>query len=246
VNASARTRRPQAGDQSWTPAARPGRPRSEQVERAVFAAVDLLMAQGMGPANLTVERIAATAGVGKSTIYRRWAGKEALLADAIPRVTDLLPPRDGATDVLGGTGIRDGLVLMAEVLRAHPRLVTWLWLFGAGPEMRRDAPLGLEAAFDERVAAPLRVVIGSLVGEGMAVGRFRSGLDQDFVSELLLGWLVMSVVYWRGTSSSGSVRGPGDVLDAVLDGLLDPPASIHGAPRDADSASDRAAVRSPV
>lgn len=213
MSASVQGRRPQGGDLTGT--ARRGRPRSEEAEQAILAAVDLLLARGMGPADLTVERIASTAGVGKATVYRRWSGKEALLSDVIPRVTDLLPAPDGAAE------LRDGLVLLAETLRAHPRVGRWLWLFGAEADGRRDAWPGLGAVYEESIAAPLRAAIGSLVAAGMAKGRFRPGLDGEFVAELLLGWVVMSAVLWPGTASGGCRdRRPGDVLDAVLEGVL--------------------------
>jgi len=60
---------------------RPGRPRSEQAEQAIIeATLDLFAEQGFEGA--CVEAIAARAGVGKATIYRRWPNKEELLLAA--------------------------------------------------------------------------------------------------------------------------------------------------------------------
>jgi AcrR family transcriptional regulator len=61
---------------------RPGRPRSEHCDHAIQAAVlDLLVEEGF--ARMSIEGVAARAGVGKATIYRRWPSKEELVVDAV-------------------------------------------------------------------------------------------------------------------------------------------------------------------
>ncbi|WP_344860551.1 TetR/AcrR family transcriptional regulator [Planomonospora alba] len=65
-----------------TPSTRPpGRPRSG-VDAAVFAAT-LSAVDELGYARATVDRIAAAAGVAKTTIYRRWPSKGALIVDCL-------------------------------------------------------------------------------------------------------------------------------------------------------------------
>ena len=61
----------------------PGRPRSEAAHQAILeAARELLIEEGF--TRLRLEHVAARAGVGKSTIYRRWSSKEQLRADGLP------------------------------------------------------------------------------------------------------------------------------------------------------------------
>src|SRR5271163_478088 len=61
---------------------KPGRPRSEQAEHAIIeATLDLFAEQGFE--GVCVEAVAARAGVGKATIYRRWTSKEELLIAAL-------------------------------------------------------------------------------------------------------------------------------------------------------------------
>jgi AcrR family transcriptional regulator len=61
---------------------RPGRPRSPEAHAAILRAALELTAES-GLRGLSMEAIAARAGVGKATIYRRWKTKEALFADAL-------------------------------------------------------------------------------------------------------------------------------------------------------------------
>src|SRR5437764_7831052 len=72
---------------------RGGRPRSEEADRAIVqATVDALVTEGY--AGLSIEGVAARAGVGKATIYRRYASKAELLVEAVSEracIDDVLP-----------------------------------------------------------------------------------------------------------------------------------------------------------
>src|SRR6476620_10356561 len=64
-----------------TPMSRVGRPRSQEADRAILTAtVELLAERGL--AAMSIEEVAARAGVGKTTIYRRWPSKGLLALDA--------------------------------------------------------------------------------------------------------------------------------------------------------------------
>jgi AcrR family transcriptional regulator len=66
---------------------RPGRPRSAQSHQAILrAALELLAEVGFNA--MSMDAIAACAGVGKTTIYRRYASKAELVADAIENVRE--------------------------------------------------------------------------------------------------------------------------------------------------------------
>jgi AcrR family transcriptional regulator len=60
----------------------PGRPRDPRRDEAIRDAALALLAE-VGYERTSVDAIAAAAGVSKPTIYRRWPGKQALVADAI-------------------------------------------------------------------------------------------------------------------------------------------------------------------
>src|ERR1019366_5015136 len=61
--------------------ARRGRPRSEAADRAILHAATGLLAE-RGLSGMSIEEVAARAGVGKATIYRRWPSRGVLALDA--------------------------------------------------------------------------------------------------------------------------------------------------------------------
>ena len=61
---------------------KPGRPRSAQADQAILRATLELLAQD-GIQGMSLEGVAARAGVSKTTIYRRWPNKDALILDAL-------------------------------------------------------------------------------------------------------------------------------------------------------------------
>ncbi|WP_329564057.1 TetR/AcrR family transcriptional regulator [Kitasatospora sp. NBC_01266] len=83
----------------------PGRPRTG-VDAEVFTAT-LSTVQELGYARATVERIAAAAGIAKTTIYRRWPSKGALIVDCLLDAFGPVPLEEGA----------DRAELLASVIR---------------------------------------------------------------------------------------------------------------------------------
>ena len=70
--------------------ARRGRPHDPAVDQAILAAAVDLLAEG-GYARLTMEQVAARAGVGKASVYLRWPNKVALVAEAIQHRSAVVP-----------------------------------------------------------------------------------------------------------------------------------------------------------
>ncbi|MGW6910810.1 TetR/AcrR family transcriptional regulator [Streptomyces sp. NPDC054940] len=101
--------------QSRTPAARPGRPRSTAAATAILAATREALVE-VGWSKLTLGDVATRAGVAKTTLYRRWSGKNELVVDAVAELFDELelPDRGSlAADI-------EGVVLQFAAILARP------------------------------------------------------------------------------------------------------------------------------
>jgi AcrR family transcriptional regulator len=68
--------------------ARGGRPRDPSRDGAIRTAILQVLAES-GYAGLTMDAVAAAAGVGKATIYRRWRTKSDLVADAVAELSSM-------------------------------------------------------------------------------------------------------------------------------------------------------------
>ncbi|MEU9172671.1 TetR/AcrR family transcriptional regulator [Streptomyces sp. NPDC048420] len=102
--------------QSRTPAPRaPGRPRSAAADTAILAATRDALVE-LGWSKLTLGDVATRAGVAKTTLYRRWAGKNELVVDAVAELFDELELPDSGTlaaDI-------EGVVLQFAAILARP------------------------------------------------------------------------------------------------------------------------------
>ncbi len=196
---------------------RRGRPRSEAAEQAIFAGVEELMAAGTSLAELTIEGIATSAGVGKATIYRRWPNKEALLIDMVSRLEEPLP---------GSTGsIRGDLVAMIEYMRQRGLAKRSRWVLKAALGQMHSWP-ELHAAYRARVIAPRREAARELVRRGVAGGELRADLDEDLLGDLLLGPILARSVLWDD-SDLDDPQLADRMVDALLGGLAGP--ALRGA-----------------
>jgi AcrR family transcriptional regulator len=77
-------------------APRRGRPRDARCDQAILQATLEMLSEG-GASNLSIDGVAARAGVGKATIYRRWSSKEALLLEALGTENSVIESPDTGT-----------------------------------------------------------------------------------------------------------------------------------------------------
>jgi AcrR family transcriptional regulator len=189
------------------PARRPGRPRSERAEQAIIDATIEAIGE-CGIDGVRCEDVAARAGVGKATLYRRWPGKEDLLIAAFAAMRRPLPQARGES-------VREDLIRLITVIAEDvddPRYAQqYALLHGAGERFPR-----LVARYRERVIEPRRELIRSLLRHGVQTGELRPDTDVE-VAMLLLTGAVMA----RGKHDS-SPAAPGFVgraVDELLRGI---------------------------
>ena len=164
------------------------------------AATDLLVEAG--PRAVTVDAVAERSGVAKSTLYRHWPSRDALLVDVMRSHVPDTPPVDlslGFEAALRSQmSIAVGVFSDPEWLRILPSLVS---LQHHVPQMAE-----LMAADRDAKLAMLRDVIDL----GVAEGRLPAGLDPLDVLHLLIGPLMFAVL-----------SGDGERLPALADEVVE-------------------------
>jgi AcrR family transcriptional regulator len=182
---------------------RPGRPRDARADEAILDAAATVLANS-GPAGFTVDAVAARAGVGKATIYRRWPSRaELLLETAKKAALDVRDPDTGS--------VRADLVFVLSALAVKLRLTDAGRLLPAlmaeaaiNPEMSRT----LVTFVEERRQLTVDIVL-------RAIGR--GDLPADTDARLLID-LCGAPVFYRTLVARQAVE-PEDVeemVDAVL------------------------------
>jgi AcrR family transcriptional regulator len=188
-----------------------GRPRSEKARQAVLqAAADLLLENGL--AAVSMDAVAARAGVSKATIYRWWPTKESLALDALYHEWATVPaPRD--------TGSLRGDLL--SLLRP------WVRLAGRRPYGRAVAALVTEAQTDPEFAreyrarflTPRRDLARAVLHRAIERGEIPADTKIEVALDLLYGPLYHRLLHGHAPLNDRFVR---DVVDTVLGGILPP------------------------
>ncbi|KAB1136585.1 TetR/AcrR family transcriptional regulator [Micromonospora sp. DT46] len=186
----------------------PGRPRSVRADEAIVEAALDLLADGSTIEAISIEAIAARAGVGKATIYRRWPGKDALLRDAL-RTLKGTPPEPA------GQSVRDDLILLVGAVGNHidPRAARIMPCLV--PEVNRSPE---QYQLYQNIIEPRREMMREVLRRGMRSGELRADLDVEVVMAMLTGpMLVQRVMRWHPDLDEATL--PQRIVDGVLDGI---------------------------
>ena len=190
----------------------PGRPRSERSHLAIVKATLELLVE-VGYARITMEEVQRRAGVGKATIYRRWASKEELVKDAIQHFSAELPVPDTGSLKGDYAAISTALVAIARDRNAAlvmPRLLA---------EASRDPEL--HAIFYEQLVEPRRRVARIALERARDRGELREDVDLELTIDMLAGPIVYRFLITGGDLAPAAAVAP-RLLDALLEGLSPP------------------------
>jgi AcrR family transcriptional regulator len=160
----------------------PGRPRSEQAHSAILRSTLKLLGQN-GFSELTIESVAARAGVGKATVYRWWPNKAALIADAFASSTTrkLHFPDTGSVRADMSQQMRQVIKIFNS---RRGRIVSAIL---GGGQSDRD----LIAAFRERFLWPRRREAYATLKRGILRGELHKDVDMDLLLDSLYGPIYM-------------------------------------------------------
>ncbi|WP_320783220.1 TetR/AcrR family transcriptional regulator [Streptomyces sp. CRN 30] len=198
---------------------RPGRPRDAGRDEAILDAARRVLLRD-GYAGLSMEKVAAEAGVGKPTVYRRWSAKAALVGDAVLHSFVAAVPgvRAPARDTEGGAAGQ-----LTAWFRAYADAVTdprhaalVLALTAAAAESPHDA----ESLYEHHTRAQHEAVVACLRA-GAANGEFRTGADLEAVADALMGSVLYQLLTRTGAAAPGRAQA---LLDVLLAGLRTPQA----------------------
>ena len=181
--------------------ARGGRPRSPRIQQAILrAAVDLVFESGFKA--LSIDAIAGRAGVGRTTIYRRWPNKAAIIMDAfVARVdpnTLFVPARTYLES------IRLQMRTMARAFRGRDGYLIRALL----AEAQFDPELA--AALRDRWTMPRRKMAIAYFEEGKEKGFLRPDADPNSIIDVLY-----APIYYR------LQMGTGPLSDVYIDEIFE-------------------------
>lgn len=153
-----------------------GRPRSEEARRAILAAARALVEEG-GLGAVTMEGVAARAGVGKPTVYRWWPDRHAVVMAALMDESPPVPVPEGAA-----------LAALRQQLRAiAARFGTPTGRHVTAMLATSDPESELSRAFRTHFLLARRDEGRALLAQAIAAGELRANLDLEIVLDLLYG-----------------------------------------------------------
>ena len=155
-----------------------GRPRSEAARQAILQAARELLADG-GPGAVTMEAVAARAGVGKPTVYRWWPDRHAVAMAAL---------MDVDAEPASGPKRRSALAALRDQLRAiAARFATGTGRHVASMIAAADAESELAKAFRNHFVLARRAEGKALLARAIEEGLVRAEVDVDVALDLLYG-----------------------------------------------------------
>lgn len=160
----------------------PGRPRSEQARLAILRSTLKLLGEN-GFSDFSIEAVAAHAGVGKTTVYRWWPNKAALIADAFASSTSRTLHFSDTGSVY--TDLSQQMRQVVKIFRSRRGRIVSAMV--GGGQSDRD----LIAAFRQRFLWPRRREAYAILKKAIQRGELRKDVDMDLLLDSLYGPIYM-------------------------------------------------------
>ena len=184
-----------------------GRPRSESSKIAILnATIDLL--EKSGYSTLTIEAIAAHAGVGKATIYRWWANKSFLVFDAFLMSTET------HMYFLEKTSIRENFRQQLHTLANVLNGTLGRTMIALVAESGEDSELA--KAFYTNYLNPRREDAKMILERAIAQGEIQSTINIDVASDMLYGPIYFRILIYKKKVDAEFID---TLVDQVMKGI---------------------------
>lgn len=175
----------------------PGRPRSAASHQAILrAALELLSEVGFEA--MSIEAISTRAGVGKTTIYRRYSSKDELIADAIESIREeVLIPNTGNlwSDI-------DALIENAAQITLTPLgRQSVAMIIGSASSNPRFAQI-----YWEKYLQPRRQSFAIVIERAKARNEVPADLDSGLVFDAMSGIMLYALIFPPNESWTAYVR----------------------------------------
>jgi len=185
----------------------PGRPRSSHADAAIVDAVLGFLAEGTTVEALSMEAVAARAGVGKATIYRRFADKDEMVLAAVKAIK--APPPEPV-----GDSVRDDLIALARHARKYRGGMAAQIMPCMVPELQRPGKL---RDIYHQLVEERRDVTRSVLRRGIATGELRPDIDVELATVMLSSPGILSTLGFAPRLAGDDL--PERTVDLVLRGI---------------------------
>ncbi|SOC90379.1 transcriptional regulator, TetR family [Rhizobium sp. AN5] len=210
---------------SITNSAPRGARRSARAHDAILSAATKLAEEG-GYLSVSIEKIAASANVGKQTIYRWWPNKAALYVEVYCQLADTLHLSEDTGELFS-----DLSVMTRKLLAIYDDTPAATILSGLVLEAQSD-PAAMRQ-LHEIYIQPRRGIVGAIVRRAQERGQASRSVDPDFISDLFSSFVWFKLLIQPTPPDNSSIENLVQALVTIAvagcDGPVMPRATIEGA-----------------
>lgn len=163
-----------------------GRPRSLRADQAILGAAVELLAE-VGYQTMSIESIATRAGVSKPTIYRRYASKEELVADAIETLREEISVPDTGSLETDIDGLLENAIRMVQTPLARQTMAMIISSATSSPQFA--------AIYSTKYLMPRREAFGRILDRAKARHETREDVDNGLVFDFVSGLMFHALVF---------------------------------------------------